>query len=245
MQFDEQARYEPPSHLQALVPSTAALLAALTHSVERLAAGTVLYRTAGDAKYLLPEVLINASRFGPPMALRHEDGTLPYAWLYLARDLPTAIWEGQFVRHDATRAGNFYIHPSAAETGAIGNLAFGRDLHLWNLSGEACAKLGIHDTISSSDYEACHWIGHRLREAMMSREPDAIPDGFCYPSRRMRGHQAIAIRSDILPDLRTGAVVTHEPFGQSAAYDALRADALCEPAPSATRPMPRQRPRER
>lgn len=48
MQFDEQARYEPPSHLQALVPSTAALLAALTHSVERLAAGTVLYRTAGD-----------------------------------------------------------------------------------------------------------------------------------------------------------------------------------------------------
>lgn len=241
MPFDEPTRYEPPSHLQALVPSTAALLAAPTHSVERLAAGTVLYRTAGDARYLLPEVLINVYRFGPPMALRQEEEPLPYAWLYLARDLPTAIWEGQLVRNDATRAGNFYIPPSAVETGVIGTLAFARDLRLWNLSGEACAKLGIHDTISSSDYEACHWIGHRLREAMMSREPDARPDGFCYPSRRVRGHQAIAIRSDILPDLKAGALVTHESFGKSAAYEALRADALCEPAPSATRPMLRQR----
>jgi len=115
-----------------------------------------VYRTAGDPKYLLPETYHNAYRFGPPRELRLQHGALPYAWFYVALDVPTAIWEGRFARTDATRPGQFYLDPSAVKTGVVGQIAFGRDLRLWKLAGEACAKLGIQDTISSSDYEACH-----------------------------------------------------------------------------------------
>ncbi|GEM_PF-1087247 len=238
MPVDVRGPDQPPPHLIARVPSIKALYAALRHSAASLAAHTAVYRTAGDPKYLLPETFHNAYRFGPPRELRLPHGALPYAWFYVALDMPTAIWEGRFARTDATRPGQFYLDPSAVKTGVVGQIDFGRDLRLWKLAGEACAKLGIQDTISSSDYEACHWIGHRLRKAMLDCDCALMPDGIIYPSRQMRGHQAIALRSELLPELRTIANVRHERFTATAAYAALIADPLYGPPPNRTVPMP-------
>lgn len=237
MPINTQGRDEPPAHLTSLVPSVAAFQAALMNAVESLPANAAVYRAAGDPKHLLPETLVNAYRFGPPRELRQGCNALPYAWLYVAMDAQTAIWESRFARTDATCPGQFYLDPAAVETGVVGHITFGRDLRLWNLTGQACAKLGVQDTISSSDHEACHWIGHSLRKAMLGCDAGTVPDGVIYPSRRMRGHQAIALRGELLPELRMHATVHHELFAKTAAYAALIVDPLYGHKPNPTLPM--------
>lgn len=238
MHLESQRICEPPSLLRALIPQVPTLYTALVNSVKVLPARSVVFRAAGGAKYVLPEKLLQAYRFGPPLELRQTADALPYAWLYVALDQKTAIWESRFARTDATRPGGFYLEPAAVQNGVIGSISFKRDLRLWDLTGEVCAKLGIHDTISSGDYEACHWIGDRLRQAMLSCAPEAIPDGFRYPSRRMRGHQAIALRSELLHEFRATATVSIEPFLKCDTYAELVTDPLCLAPPNQTQPFP-------
>jgi hypothetical protein len=208
--------HEPPPYLAGKIPSVKAFAAALGNAVKTLPVDTVYFRAAWNEKYILPDTLKRAYRFGPPRTLHHEDGTLPFAWLYVALDMKTAIWESQFAKSDATAAGEFYLDPAAVAQGVVAKFRLRRGLRVWDLTGDACSKLGVYDTISSADHEACHWIGYRLRQAMIRREPKAMPDGFLYPSRRMRGRTAIALRSELLAELQAIATVTSEPFQRCA-----------------------------
>jgi RES domain len=226
--------HQPPDYLKGMIPSVAALATALESTVVSQSVGTMYCRAAWGRQYVLPQALKKAYRFGPPRALYLPDGTLPFAWLYVALDMTTAIWESQFAKSDATAAGAFYLDPHAVEQGVLARFTLGRELRLWDLTGEACSKLGIFDTISSGDHEACHWIGYHVREAMLQCQPDAIPDGFLYPSRRVRGRLAIAIRSELLTELQTMAEVEYAPFKASSECAALLDDPLCTDPPHLT-----------
>ena len=212
--------HKPPDYLKGKIPSVAALATALESALVYHPAGALCCRAAWGSQYILPDTFTKAYRFGPPRELRPLAGALPFAWLYLAFDLATAIWESQFAKSDATAAGEFYLDPAAGK-GVLAEIRFSRELVLWDLTGEACSTLGIFDTISSGDHEACQWIGYHLREAMLQCERGKVPDGFLYPSRRMRGEFAMAIRSDLVPDLQKIATVVSVPFNQSAEYGQL------------------------
>ncbi|WP_193727192.1 RES family NAD+ phosphorylase [Burkholderia sp. BE17] len=220
--------------MKGKIPSVAALTTALESTVVHQPVGTLYCRAAWGQEYLLPHALTKAHRFGPPRALRVPNGALPFGWLYLAHDMATAIWESQFAKSDAMAAGGFFLDPVAVERGVLGRFTLTRELALWDLSGEACSKLGIFDTISSRDHEACHWIGYNLRQAMLQCEAKRMPDGFLYPSRRMRGRLAMAIRSDLLDELRQGAVLESQPFKDSSEYALLQSDSLRADVPDPT-----------
>lgn len=213
--------HRPPAYLKGKIPSVATLATVLERVAVSHETNVQCYRAAWGDQYILPEAFTKAYRFGPPRELRVPGKSLPFAWLYLALDMTTAIWESQFAKSDATVAGEFYLDPVAVETGVLAQLTFGRKLALWDLTGEACSTLGIFDTISSRDHEACQWIGYHLREAMLQCAPGKVPDGFLYPSRRMRGKLAMAIRSELVLELRKVATVVSAPFNQSKEHGLL------------------------
>jgi RES domain len=229
---------KPPDYLKDKIPSVAAFATVLEDAVVKQPIETVFYRAAYGEKYVLPDILKKAYRFGPPRALRNTDGTLPFSWLYVALDMPTAIWESQFAKSDASAAGRFYLDENAVESGVLAQFTLNRELTLWDLTGLACSKLGIFDTISSADHEVCHWIGYHVREAMLQCAPGKMPDGFLYPSRRVRGRFAIAIVNSLLPELQKIAEVECEQFKGSAEYMALLNDPLRIDSPAPTKPFP-------
>jgi hypothetical protein len=100
----------------------------------------------------------------------------------------------------------------ATERGVIARIRFKRQLVLWNLGEDHSSRLGIHDIISSSDHEACQWLGLRLREAMLRLPPQDRPDGFAYPSRRVKGAPALALGDWATADLFEQAVLTTQVF---------------------------------
>ena len=62
-------------------------------------------------------------------------------------------------------------------------------------------------------------------------EQDGRIVGIGYPSRKQRGHYAIAISSSSIGALTPSLRVTHQPFGATAARAALMADPCRRPPP--------------
>jgi hypothetical protein len=225
MTNDNRRFAEPPLHLRGSLPSLERVLQCLGENVDA-GAGLPLYRAASRPELILPATIRKAHRFGPPDTLIGEDGTLPYAWLYAAHRVETTLWESQFYRHDVTRPGTYYADAYAVQHGVVAELRFSRDLRLWDLNGSASSRLGIFDEISSPDHEWCQWFGYLLHQAMQSLEPATRPDGIIYPSRRHRGHTAVAISLAALDDLRAGAVYVPKPFSETVEYATSLSDAL-------------------
>src|SRR5579864_1994690 len=130
----------------------------------------------------------------------------------MARDSLVASWESQVILNNRGAGNGFHITRKASERGVIARIRFKRHLVLWNLGEDHSNRLGIHDIISSSDHEACQWLGLRLREAMLQLPAGDRPDGFVYPSRRVRGAPALALGDWAAADLFAYADVTIEAF---------------------------------
>lgn len=222
---------EPPIHLRGSLPSVDRVLQCLGEHL-KVDAGLVLYRAAYRPENILPATIKRAHRFGPPEALIGTDGNLPFAWLYAAHSVETALWEAQFCKNDATRPGTYYLDAAAVQYGTVAELRFSRELRLWDLNGSASSRLGIFDEISSPDHEWCQWFGCLLHEAMESQNPAERPDGFVYPSRRHRGHTAVAISLSALEELRSGAGCIQRPFAQTTEYATAQSDPLRVPPPA-------------
>jgi hypothetical protein len=124
-------------------------------------------------------------------------------------------------------AGNgFHITRKADEVGVIASIRFPRPLVLWNLGEDHSSRLGFQDAISERDHEACQWFGLRMREAMLLKPASERPDGFVYPSHRVKGYPALALADWAAIDLFDGADVTIERFVDSEIYARFDADSM-------------------
>jgi len=216
------------------MPSQERLKEALSSELAAPDASLQLFRAAYVPASVLPETVRRAYRFGPPSELIGPDSKLPFWWLYVAHAAETAIWEAQFCKNDVTRPGTFYFDAFAVQHGVIADLKFPRPLRLWNLNGSASSRLGIYDDLSSPDYEWSQWFGHRLNQTMQSIEAATRPDGFVYPSRRHRGHTAVAVSSRALQELRSGIERAETPFAACPEYARLSTDSLLVDPPPTT-----------
>lgn len=217
----------PPSHVAARLPSPVLLRQALLASTCTIRAGHPLIRAAWNRASIFPPRVSITHRFGPPPELK-GDGGFPFHWIYAAADTMTAVWEANLCRNDVTDPGTFYLAPGA-EAALVCSLRFALPLTLIDLSGITLSKLGLSDEVSSPDHEAMQWFGCMLDAVIASHEGRIA--GVAYPSRKQRGHQAIAISSRSVTALAPGLTVACEPFGETAACAALKADQCRRPPP--------------
>jgi hypothetical protein len=140
----------------------------------------------------------------------------------------TAVWEACLCRNDVTEPGTFYLAPGA-EAALIASLRFAAPLALLDLNGITLSKLGLSDDISSPDHERTQWLGCMI-DAVIAEQDGRIA-GIGYPSRKHRGHYAIAISSRSIGALAPGLTVAHQPFGATAACAELMADPCRRPPP--------------
>lgn len=217
----------PPPHIAARLPSPVLLRQALLASIRTVPAGQALVRAAWNQASIFPARVTATHRFGPPAALQH-DSEFPFHWVYAAADEMTAVWEACLCRNDVTDPGTFYLAPGA-EAALICSLRFALPLTLIDLSGITLSKLGLSDDISSPDHEGMQWLGCMI-DAVIADQEGRIA-GIAYPSRKQRGHQALAISSRSIAALRPGLTVVVQPFGATAACAALKADPCRRPAP--------------
>ena len=214
----------PPDHIAKRLPPLALLQDTLLAHVTTIDARAPLTRAAWNSASILPARVDRTYRFGPPAALRGADGSYPFHWIYAADDVFTAAWEAGLCLNDAEQPGTFYIE-RGARTALIATLEFGVPLQLLDLNGLASSKLGIFDEISNCDHEWCQWFGCMVDQVIEER--DGRVHGMLYPSRKHRGHDAIAISSRALGLLAPHATVSVRHFGTTAAYQALRTDRCC------------------
>lgn len=223
---------EPPDDVGAAMPPVGQIISGLANETVLINSGETLYRAAWSPHAVLPEQAARPYRFGPPDALWAADGTVPFWWLYLAPLPDTTVWEARFCLNDVTRPGTFYIDPAAERNGLIATLSFPRGLRLWNLNGEASSRLGIYDQLSSPDYEWCQWFGSRMHAAMAQLDTASRPDGFIYPSRRVRGSAAIVLSSEAVLSMRAQVMSQYGRFVDHPVYGRLRDNPLCVPPPA-------------
>ena len=200
---------------------------ALSASTCTVPAGQPLIRAAWNRASIFPARVTATYRFGPPAAFKH-DGNFPFHWVYGAYDAMTAVWEARLCLNDVTDPGTFYL-ASGAEAALICRLCFALPLTLFDLSGLLLGKLGLFDDVSSPDHEYMQWFGCML-DAVIA-EQDGRIDGIVYPSRKQRGHQAIAISSRSIGALASGLTVQCQPFGETAACAVLMSDPCRRPPP--------------
>jgi hypothetical protein len=211
---------QPPPHIAIRLPSAMLLGQALVRSVRIVPAGQPLVRAAWNHGSLFPLRVDRTYRFGPPIACK-RDGAFPFHWIYAAADEMTAVWEAGLCRNDITEPGTFYLAPGA-EAALIARLHFALPLALIDLSGITLSKLGLSDDISSPEHETTQWLGCMI-DAVIAEQDGRIA-GIGYPSRKQRGHHAIAISSRSIGALMPGLTITHQPFGATDACAALMAD---------------------
>ncbi|CAE6844184.1 hypothetical protein R69658_06863 [Paraburkholderia aspalathi] len=226
MSDNRKSIVELPSYLRERLPSPVQLKECLTNEPFAVGGEAQLFRAAYLPESVLPTSVARTYRFGPPPELYAGGIEMPFWWLYMAHMAETTIWEAQFCRNDVTRPGTFYMDPFAVQHGVIAELSFPRPLRLWNLNGSVASRLGIYDDLSSPDYDWCQWFGYYMDVAMQSVDQTMRPDGFVYPSRRHRGHTALAISSRVLPELRDGIVRTETPFARHPDFARLHDDRL-------------------
>ncbi|MCP3713195.1 RES family NAD+ phosphorylase [Paraburkholderia sp. CNPSo 3274] len=215
------------------MPTVGQIITGLATEIVQIKSGEPLYRAAWSRHAVLPEKAPRPYRFGPPDSLRAADGTVPFWWLYLAPQPDTTVWEARFCLNDVTRPGTFYIDPAAERNGLIATLLFPRDLLLWNFNGEASSRLGIYDQLSSPDYDWCQEFGARVHAAISQVDAQSRPDGFMYPSRRVRGSAAIVLSSEAVASMRAQVTSQYERFVDHSVYERLRQHPLCVPPPLA------------
>lgn len=189
----EKAIVDPPEYLRGMLPPVRRIVEALTSESLVWTPDQALYRAAYVPAAVLPERVLRAYRFGPPAELLDENGEFPFWWLYTADRPETAVWESGFCKNDVAQPGTFYFDSFALRHGVIAKLSFPRSLRLWNLNGEAASRLGIYNQLSSPDYEWSQWFRYRMFHAMQVAPTGERPDAFAYPSRKHRGHRAVAI----------------------------------------------------
>lgn len=214
----------PPEHIAERLPPLALLQDTLLAHVKTIDARTPLIRAAWNSASILPPQVDRTYRFGPPAALRGADGGYPFHWIYAADDVYTAAWEAGLCLNDGEQPGTFYIE-RGARTALIATLAFCVPIQLVDLNGLASSKLGIFDEISDCDHEWCQWFGCMVDKVIESR--DGRVHGMIYPSRKHRGHDAIALSSRALGQLAPHVTINVRHFGTTAAYQALRTDRCC------------------
>ena len=232
---DSKTVVEPPPDLRGTFPPLDRLIECFATATTEVTGP--LFRAAYVSESVLPTKIRKVYRFGPPEALLLPDGQKPFWWLYAAPLAETAIWEARFCLNDVTQAGTYYFDESAVKQGIVAELRFPRTLRLWDLNGSAASRLGIYDQLSSPDYEWCQWFGHYMDLAILATDEAIRPDGFVYPSRRHRGHAAIAISSRALLALRDGVIRTDTPFAEHADYGRMLRDKLRIGQPASDAPI--------
>jgi hypothetical protein len=155
-----------------------------------------------------------------------DDGKLPFTWVYCATDSLVAAWESRMVLNNFGPGSGFHITRNAEELGVLASIRFMRPLLLWNLGEDHSSRLGFQDAISERDHEACQLFGMRLREAMLMKAPPERPDGFVYPSHRVKGYPALALADWAAKDLFEGAEIAIERFVDSEIYARFRDDPM-------------------
>ena len=218
----------PPDHVAARLPPLALLQDTLLAHITTIDAYVPVTRAAWNSASILPARVDRTYRFGPPAAMRGADGSYPFHWIYAADDVYTAAWEAGLCLNDAEQPGTFYIE-RGARTALIATLEFGIPLKLLDLNGLASSKLGIFDDISDCDHEWCQWFGAMVDRVIGSC--DGRVHGMLYPSRKHRGHDAIALSSRTLGQLTAHVTIDVRHFGTTQAHQALRADRCCQAPP--------------
>lgn len=217
----------PPPHIATRLPPADLLRQALLASVREVPAGQALVRAAWNPASLFPARVERTYRFGPPAAWQ-RNGRFPFHWIYAADDAMTAVWEAGLCRNDVTDPGTFYL---AAGAGAalIARLRFALPLALIELDGTTLSKLGLSDDITSPDHEYSQWLGCMF-DAVIAGQDGRIA-GIGYPSRKHRGHQAVALSSRSFAMLAQSLSVTHQRFADTDACATLEADPCRGPPP--------------
>ncbi|KVL29775.1 hypothetical protein WS98_25455 [Burkholderia territorii] len=141
-------------------------------------------------------------------------------------DSLVAAWEGQLVRNNHGAGTGFHITFQAEADGLLAYIRFARPLRLWRLDEDHSSRLGVHDIINEGEYAACNLLGERIREAMLMMPTAERPDGFVYPSRRVKGSPALALADWAANDLFGGAEVETSRFIESEIYARFRDDVM-------------------
>ncbi|MDT4772819.1 hypothetical protein FQZ97_48990 [compost metagenome] len=187
-------------------------------------AGTRIVRAVRHPAAVIPPHVERTYRFGPPAALAGEGGRYPIYWMYAAQDLTTALWESGFCTNDITQPGTFYIPRAIAETGLIATFTVQADIPILDLDGTVLSKLGIYDRIHEGEYDWCQWFGLRMFDVLASFADGGAPIGFRYPSRKHKGHLALAVQSGSLGQWRRQVDVQVVRFSEMPEFNALRRD---------------------
>ncbi|MGF6917065.1 RES domain-containing protein [Paraburkholderia sp. 40] len=151
-------------------------------------------------------------------------------------DSLVAAWEGRLVLNNRGPGTGFHITARAEEGGPLAYVKFTRPLLLWNLGEVHSSRLGFHDAISDGDYAACQLFGQRIREAMLTMPPEEQPDGFVYPSRRVKGSPALALADWAAKELFASAEVVITRFVDSEIYARFREDDMRTEPPARDAP---------
>jgi hypothetical protein len=225
MSIGDDVKKRLPKRLEGLVPTAEQIFRALHQQRYSYELDAEFVRAVDNEKYVATASPFRAHRFGPPLEFVKADRMLDFTWVYFARDSLVASRESQLVLNNRGAGNGFHITRKATERGVIARIKFKRQLVLWNLGEDHSSRLGIHDVVSSSDHEACQWLGLRLREAMLTLPAEDRPDGFAYPSRRVRGAPALALADWAAADLFKHADVNIEAFVGSDKHPAQARDA--------------------
>lgn len=226
MSEHEQSKVERLLPVDKRVPTTAQILQALRGQRYSYEADRVFVRAATNRKYVATASPVKPGRFGPSPETAEVDGQLPFTWLYLGMDSLVAAWEGRLVLNNRGPGTGFHITRRAEEEGLLAYIRFARPLLLWSLGEDHSSRLGFHDLVSGGDYAACQLFGERLREAMLTMPPAARPDGFVYPSRRVKDSPALALADWAAKTLFERAEVAITRFVDSGIYARFRDDAM-------------------
>lgn len=221
MSKDDDVKKKLPSWLEGLVPTAAQIVRALGQQRYSYELDAEFVRAVDNEKYIATASPFRPHRFGPPPEFVKADGSLIFTWVYLARDSLVASWESQLVLNNRGAGNGFHITRKATERGVIARVRFKRQLILWNLAEDHSSRLGIHDIISSSDHEACQWLGYWLREAMLMLRP-----WLCLPGAQSQGAPGLALGDWAAADLFSHADISTEAFVGSDIHAYFMADPM-------------------
>jgi hypothetical protein len=226
MSKNEESKVAQLLRLDGKVPTAAQIYQALRAQRYSYEPERAFVRAVDNPKYVATASPFRPGRFGPLPEMVGGDGKLPFTWVYCATDSLVAAWEGRMVLNNFGPGSGFHITRKAEELGVLMSIRFVRPLLLWNLGAAHSSRLGFQDTISERDHEACQLFGVRLREAMLMQSATERPDGFVYPSHRVKGYPALALADWAAKELFEGAEIAIERFVDSEIYARFRDDPM-------------------
>jgi len=226
MSRNEESKLAQMLRLDERVPTAAQIYQALSEHRYSYELERTFVRAVDNPLYVATASPFRPGRFGPLPEMVDGDGKLPFTWVYCATDTIVAAWESRMVLNNRGPGSGFHITRKAEEVGVLASIRFGRPLRLWNLGEDHSSRLGFHDAISERDHEACQLFGMRLREAMLMDAPPDRPDGFVYPSHRVKGYPALALADWAAKDLFNGAEISIRRFVDSEVYVRFRDDPM-------------------